>query len=215
MGRRLSDGGRTHGEPPDQRARACARRGHRPGRLFLVALGLGLREEAFLAEQLEAVRVARARRQLAVLHHHDVEAVHRDRLLGRLQRTERTSVGRRHRGLGDDDVVDAEERVRENFASWNSFVNMPKNCLALALPPMSFGWRTLDHDTFSERAPRKSASDFFSNAPLIAFATSTSLSSSGVPLAMCHSGSPLGSAATGRAGAFISPSYDETVLVSK
>src|SRR5258708_2054357 len=82
------------------------------GRSLLVGGGLGLRQETFLAEQLEAVRVARARRHLAVLHHHDVEAVHRDRLLGRFQRTERTSVGRRHRRFGDDDVVDAEERVR-------------------------------------------------------------------------------------------------------
>ena len=44
-----------------------------------------------------------------------VEAVHRDRLVGRLQRTERTSVGRRDRRLGDDDVIDAEERARREL----------------------------------------------------------------------------------------------------
>jgi hypothetical protein len=97
----------------------------------------------------------------------------------------------------------------ENFASVNAAVYMLKNCLALALPLRSFGWVTLDHDTFSERVRRKSASDFLSNAPWIAFATSTSLFSPGVPLATCHSGLPLGSAATGRAGVFISPSCDK------
>src|SRR5262245_41504163 len=56
--------------------------------------------------------------------------------------------------------------TEENFASGNAFVNTSKNCL----PLVSFDCVTLDHDTLSDTAPKKSASDLVSNARLIVFA---------------------------------------------